>query len=123
MCTLIAGDGVRAAEHILMWGQQQNCPDPHAFVTAMDLLFDDICRINSSDGIDLDQVREYVRVHVRLCVYVCVCVRACVYVGVCVYVRICVRACMRLMPDYVFMCVCVSEDVLLSLITSAALLL
>jgi hypothetical protein len=85
---------VRAAEHILMWGQQQNCPDPHAFVTAMDLLFDDICRINSSDGIDLDQVREYVRVHVRLCVYVCVCacVRVCRCMCLCPYMCACVHA-------------------------------
>ncbi len=50
------GDGVRAAEHILQWGQQQSCPDPGAFITAMDVLFDDICCIGLPEGIDLDRV-------------------------------------------------------------------
>jgi len=48
---------VEAAHHILAWGQQQNCPDPAAFVDAMDSLFKRICNIGSPEGIDLDQVR------------------------------------------------------------------
>eukprot|EP00983_Pelagomonas_calceolata_P077692 1153961-Pelagomonas_calceolata.AAC.12 len=63
----VASDGVRAAEHILQWGMQQNCPDPGAFITAMEILFEDICRIDSPEGIDLDRVSTALRLCQTIC--------------------------------------------------------
>lgn len=88
---IASGDGVRAAEHILQWGQQQNCPDPRAFTIAMDLLFDDICRIHSEQGIDLDQVR----------LYVCACNHLCV----CVFTSLCLP---YMLISSAYLCACVS---------------
>ena len=51
-----AGDGHRAAYHMLHMGRVQGCPDPGAFTRAMMDLFGRIADIHAPGGIDLDQV-------------------------------------------------------------------
>jgi len=51
-----AGRGRRAAALLLTWASQQNCRDPVAFTTAMELLFARRCQVTSPGGIDLDMV-------------------------------------------------------------------
>jgi predicted unusual protein kinase regulating ubiquinone biosynthesis (AarF/ABC1/UbiB family) len=57
---IAAGDGERAAAHILRWGASQECPDPPAFVAAMRALFAERCDVHAPGGIDLDAVMKAV---------------------------------------------------------------
>ena len=54
------GDGHRAAQHLLQWSDDQQCPDPKAFVEDMSSLFRLECDIHSEAGIDLDAVMKSV---------------------------------------------------------------
>ena len=53
---LHAGNGRRAAHHMLHMGKVQACPDPPSFTLAMVDLFKKIANIYGPRGIDLDQV-------------------------------------------------------------------
>ena len=53
----MAGDGQRAAYHMLHMGEVQACPNPAGFVDAMVDLFKLIANIHAPRGIDLDQVK------------------------------------------------------------------
>ncbi|GMH32943.1 hypothetical protein BSKO_00777 [Bryopsis sp. KO-2023] len=50
------GDGENAAQHFLHWSDDQQCPDPEAFVQDMVALFEEHCDVQSPEGIDLDKV-------------------------------------------------------------------
>ena len=52
-----AGNGERAAYHILKWSSDQQCRDPAAFTNAMKAMFARECNINTPQGIELDTVR------------------------------------------------------------------
>ncbi len=51
-----AGDGRRAAGHILKWSSNQSCPDPLGFTAAMVAMFKLEARIEAPGGIELDKV-------------------------------------------------------------------
>lgn len=55
-----AGDGRRAAGHLLQWSVHQRCPEPATFVADMAALFAERCNIRSPAGIDLDGVMKAV---------------------------------------------------------------
>ncbi|GFH27996.1 ABC1 domain-containing protein [Haematococcus lacustris] len=57
---IAAGNGLRAAQHLLMWSTQQRCPAPLAFTRAMEELFAVHCNIHQAAGIDLDLVMKAV---------------------------------------------------------------
>lgn len=42
-----AGDGRRAADHLLHWSTNQRCPDRAAFVADMEAMFGERCSIDS----------------------------------------------------------------------------
>jgi predicted unusual protein kinase regulating ubiquinone biosynthesis (AarF/ABC1/UbiB family) len=55
-----AGDGLRAARHLLRWSHTQACEDPRGFTSDVMDLFSDRCHISSEAGIDLDAVMKAV---------------------------------------------------------------
>lgn len=50
------GDGEGAARNLLCWTDEQGCPDPDAFVRAMERLAADEMNVRSPEGIDLDRI-------------------------------------------------------------------
>jgi hypothetical protein len=58
---LCAGNGARAARHLLQWSGDQGCPDRAAFVAAMREAFAIHCDIHSEEGVNLDGVLKQVR--------------------------------------------------------------
>ncbi|CAD7700723.1 unnamed protein product [Ostreobium quekettii] len=61
---ICAGNGRRAAWHLLRWSDRQMCPHREGFVDAMADLFDRRCDIGSEGAIDLDAV---IKSTLRLC--------------------------------------------------------
>lgn len=51
-----AGNGKRAAGHILKWSTKQTCPDPAGFTAAMVDMFKAEAQIRTPEGIELDKV-------------------------------------------------------------------
>lgn len=51
-----AGNGMRAANHILKWSNKQTCPDPEGFIIAMIQMFKIEAQIDTPAGIELDKV-------------------------------------------------------------------
>ena len=54
------GDGDGAARHLLQWSDDQQCPNPDAFIEDMRQLFKTECNVYSVEGIDLDAVMKSV---------------------------------------------------------------
>eukprot|EP00210_Caulerpa_lentillifera_P007052 g6746.t1 len=54
------GDGYSAAQHLLQWSDDQQCPDPVAFTEEMQQLFAAQCNIKTDEGVDLDLVMKSV---------------------------------------------------------------
>lgn len=52
-----AGNGKKAAGHILKWSTNQTCPDPAGFTAAMKDMFKLEAQINTPEGIELDKVQ------------------------------------------------------------------
>ena len=55
---IAAGNGRRAAWHILHWSDTQACRSRPAFADAVDRMFREKCDLRSPDGIDLDDVMK-----------------------------------------------------------------
>ncbi len=55
-----AGDGRRAARHLLQWSERQACPDPARFTDAVVDFFARHCDVHGAAGIDLDHVMKSV---------------------------------------------------------------
>lgn len=51
-----AGNGRRAAHHMLLFSSKQECPRPEAFADDMEKLFDVEAQIDGPEGIDVDKV-------------------------------------------------------------------
>lgn len=53
-----AGNGRKAAYHMLLFSTKQECPRPQAFADDMEKLFLVEAQIDGPDGIDVDKVRS-----------------------------------------------------------------
>ena len=51
-----AGNGRRAAHHMLLFSRNQECPRPEAFADDMEALFKVEANIHGPEGIDVDKV-------------------------------------------------------------------
>ena len=51
-----AGNGRRAAHHMLLFSSRQECPRPEAFADDMEALFKVEAQIDGPEGIDVDKV-------------------------------------------------------------------
>ena len=53
-----AGNGRRAAHHMLLFSSKQECPRPEAFADDMEAMFNVEAQIDGPDGIDVDKVNQ-----------------------------------------------------------------
>ncbi len=61
-----AGNGRRAAHHMLLFSSKQECRRPEAFADDMEALFNVEAQINGPEGIDVDKVQDSICMFVQV---------------------------------------------------------